>query len=63
MSKHNPLTTIRHRKQLASMIVDTMKNEECSLLEAYVTLQALVSDEATLAIAKKKIEQLNGDQV
>lgn len=62
MSYNNPLTTIRHRKQLASMIVETMKNEGCSLLEAYVTLQALVSDEYTLAIAKDKINKLNGEQ-
>lgn len=55
----NTLTLKRHQKVLSDMIVDTMRNESCSLLEAYVKLQNLVSSEEVVSRAKKKIMYIN----
>lgn len=59
MSKLATVNEIKRRRELASMIVETMQDNHCSLLEAYVSLQRLVSDDYTLALAKAKIQQLN----
>lgn len=63
MSHHNPLTVKRHQKALAEMIVDTMKNENLSLLEAYITVQRMVTSDEVIALAKERIAKLNGVEV
>lgn len=60
MSYHNQLTVRRHRKALAEMIVDTMRNEDLSLLQAYVKVAALATSDEVIALAKEKVEEFNG---
>lgn len=59
MSHNNPLTVKRHRKALADMIVDIMKNEDKSLLEAYATLASLATSDEVVELAKDKVNKLN----
>lgn len=59
MSYNNPITIRRHKKALASMIVDTMRNENLSLLEAYVKVSSMASSEEVIDLAKKEIEKIN----
>jgi hypothetical protein len=60
---HNPLTTKRHQKALASMIVDIMRNEDRSLLEAYAKLASMATSDEVVNLAKKEVEELNSQAV
>lgn len=63
MSHNNPITVTRHKKVLAEMIVDTMRNENKSLLEAYITVQRLVTDDSVIEQAKALIASINHDNM
>jgi hypothetical protein len=60
MSHNNPLTVNRHKKALAEMIVDTMRNDDVSLLEAYLTISRLATSDEVIGLAKQKVAKLNG---
>lgn len=59
MSNHNPLTVKRHQKALAAMIVDIMRNENLSLLEAYAKLASMATSDEVVGLAKKEVEMIN----
>lgn len=63
MSYNNPITVKRHQKALANMIIDTMRNENLSLLEAYVKVSSMATSDEVIEIAKKMVEELNGTKV
>jgi hypothetical protein len=63
MSYNNPLTVERHKKALADMIVDTMRNENKSLLEAYVTISQLATSDEVISLAKDKINVINSQGI
>lgn len=63
MSNNNQLTVKRHRQALARMIIDIMRNEDKSLLEAYATLASMATSDEVVDIAKKEIERLNGGAI
>lgn len=56
----NPLTQKRVTKDFAKLIVDTMRHENISLLEAYVGLSHLMTSDEVLTLAKEEISKLNG---
>lgn len=58
----NPLTVKRHQKALAAMIVDIMRNEDKSLLEAYAKLASMATSDEVVELAKKKVNELNGER-
>lgn len=58
----NPLTIKRHQKALAEMIVDIMRNEDLSLLEAYAKLASLATSDEVVALAKQRVEALNAQR-
>lgn len=60
MSYNNPLTMQRHRRALAGMIIDIMRNEDLSLLEAYAKLASMATSDEVVELAKKEIEAING---
>lgn len=61
MSYNNPITVRRHQEALAEMIVDIMHNEDKSLLEAYARLASMATSDEVIAIAKKKVEEINSN--
>lgn len=63
MSYNNQITVKRHQKALAAMIVDTMRNEDKSLLEAYITVQRMVTSDEVIALAKAEVAKRNGEKV
>lgn len=62
MAHINQITVKRHQKALAGMIVDIMRNEDKSLLEAYATLASMATSDEVIALAKKRVDELNGGQ-
>ena len=62
MAHINQITVKRHQKALAEMIVDIMRNEDKSLLEAYATLASMATSDEVIALAKKRVDELNGGQ-
>lgn len=58
----NPLTVKRHQKALAAMIIDIMRNEDKSLLEAYAKLASMATSDEVVEMAKQKVNELNGVQ-
>jgi hypothetical protein len=60
MAHINQITVKRHQKALAEMIVDIMRNEDKSLLEAYATLASMATSDEVIALAKKRVDELNG---
>lgn len=62
MSNNNPLTTKRHKRELASMIFGTMKNENTNLLQATGIVMRLVTDDEVQEIVKKMVNEYNGVQ-
>lgn len=62
MSNHNPLTVKRHQKALAEMIVDIMRNEDLSLLEAYAKLASMATSDEVTDLAKKEVERINAGE-
>lgn len=56
----NQLTVKRHQKALAAMIVDIMRNEGKSLLEAYAKLASMATSDEVVEMAKQKVNELNG---
>ncbi len=57
---NNPITVKRHQKALAAMIVDIMRNENKSLLEAYAKLASMATSDEVVELAKQKVNELNG---
>lgn len=57
---NNPLTIKRHQKALAEMIIDIMRNEDKSLLEAYARLASMATSDEVVELAKKRVNELNG---
>ena len=62
MSNNNPLTQKRHKQALAKMIVDIMRNEDKSLLEAYASLASMATSDEVVGMAKDIVNKLNGGQ-
>lgn len=62
MAHINQITVKRHQKALAEMIVDIMRNEDKNLLEAYATLASMATSDEVIALAKKRVDELNGGQ-
>ncbi len=60
MSYNNPITVKRHQKALAAMIVDTMRNENKNLLEAYITVSRMATSDEVIALAKAEVAKRNG---
>ena len=60
MSYNNQITVRRHKKALAEMIFDTMRNENKSLLEAYVKVQSMVTEDDVLNQVKEMVQTYNG---
>lgn len=56
----NILTVKRHQKILAKMIVEIMRNEDLSLLEAYVKLASMATSDEVIDLAKQKVKEING---
>ncbi len=42
------------------MIVDIMRNEDKSLLEAYAKLASMATSDEVVELAKQKVNELNG---
>lgn len=63
MSYNNQLTVKRHQEALAAMIVDTMRNRDVSLLEAYLTISRMATSDEVIELAKQKVAKLNGVEV
>lgn len=57
---NNPITIKRHQKVLAGIIIDIMRNEDLSLLEAYAKLASMATSDEVVNLAKEKVEELNG---
>lgn len=60
MQFQNPITQKRVTENFADLIVSTMRRENLSLLEVYVGLSHLMTSDEVIALAKEKIEKLNG---
>lgn len=60
MSYNNQITVKRHQKALADMIIDIMRNEDKSLLEAYAKLASMATSDEVVNLAKEKVNELNG---
>lgn len=62
MSYNNQLTVKRHQKALAGMIIDIMRNEDKSLLEAYATLASMATSDQVTNMAKAMVEKINAGE-
>lgn len=55
----NPLTIKRHQQALCDMIIDTMRNENLSMLEASGRVMRMVTSDEVETMVKAKVAKLN----